>query len=764
MGGYPNRNVKEDQPLKAENDLTDRRKDEILSVFFFAITALLAISLISFSFGSSVLRISDGASLETDHLLGPFGAWTARTLYLGMGWGAHLVYLITVAWAIGRMLGTSAVRLPIRVLGIIAVVVGVPGLLHVALDSEGPMGSGAGGILGTWIDARAEGFLGPMGTAIVLAAIAIIGVLLSTDLLLVTTAKACIFLARVMGIGLKTATTGVTSGARILNDGLRKRRNGRFRRKRSLVDKAESERKAARKTRKKHAKVSVKTEKRKVRPTSRGKYQKPPLTLLDQSSGPPHQLTMKEIQETSKYLEETLQEFTIEAKVSDVSRGPTVTRYEMEPAPGIKVSQFQALADDLALALKAHRVRVEAPIPGKGAVGIEVPNAIREEVNLRSLLESKAFKQTKLRLPVVLGRDIEGKPVIEDLTEMPHLLIAGATGSGKTICVKSLIASLLFCAHPDALEFLLIDPKMVELTVFDGIPHLACPVVTDAKKAAVALNWALSEMQRRYEMLARLGIRNIEVYNEKVRDEEIDAESLLTPEERAQGVEPEEPAELSYIVIVIDELADLIMLARAEVENSIARLAQLARAVGIHLVVATQRPSVNVLTGVIKANFPARLSFMVSSKVDSRTILDRMGAERLIGKGDMLYIPPGTTKPVRIQGAYLSDNETSRLVKFLRSQGRSRHRFMVNLDESPPSGTGRPAPGESGGLPHRDELFDQALQVVIETGNASVSMLQRKLKIGYARAGRLIEAMEAEGYVGPYRGSKAREILVDGRP
>ena len=463
-----------------------------------------------------------------------------------------------------------------------------------------------------------------------------------------------------------------------------------------------------------------------------------------------HDLTSK-LRETGAKLEETLKTFGIEAQVTDITRGPTLTRFELEPASGIKVSRFIALTDDLALALKAHGVRVEAPIPGKGKVGIEIPNEQSEAVMLRELLLSKQFSKNKGPLALALGKDIAGEVVVGDVATMPHLLIAGATGAGKTVCVKTILASLLMSKTPDELQLMLIDPKMVELSIFNDIPHLMTPVVIDPKKAATSLNWLINEMEERYQLFAHLRVRNIEVYNESVENGEIEVESNEDEEvENVQSIR-----KLPYIVCIIDELADLMMLARADVEDAIARLAQLARAVGIHLIIATQRPSVDVLTGVIKANFPSRISFQVSSRVDSRCILDEIGAERLIGRGDMLYLPPGYAKPIRIQGAFVSDDDMHGLISYLKSQAPPQYRDEIeNYGKS--SETVVDLSEET------DELFDDAVQIVMDTGQASISMVQRRLRVGYTRAARLIDMMEVKGIVGPHMGSKAREILVQG--
>ncbi len=485
-------------------------------------------------------------------------------------------------------------------------------------------------------------------------------------------------------------------------------------------------------------------------------YKKPSLDLLELAPPPrsPELLT-ESLHQTSLLLERTLETFGIEARVTDITRGPTITRFELEPAPGIKVNRFTSLADDLALALKADGVRVEAPIPGKGRVGIELPNIDREPVVLRELLQSKTYRKTKGPLVLALGKDIAGDVIATDLAVMPHLLIAGATGKGKTVCVKSILASLLFMKTPEEVQLMLIDPKMVEFSIFNDIPHLITPVVTEPKKAATALNWLITEMEERYRLFAQLRVRNIEVYNESVENGEIE---MPDEEGNAAGESVNLVRKLPYIVCVIDELADLMMLARAEVEDAIMRLAQLARAVGIHLIIATQRPSVNVLTGVIKANFPVRISFQVSSRTDSRCILDEIGAERLIGNGDMLYLPAGRSVPVRIQGAFVSDHEMNSLVGYLKTQAPPQYR-----DEIENFGKSREELEEELNA-EADELFDEAVRVVLETGQASISMVQRRLRVGYTRAARLIDMMELKGIVGPHLGSKAREILVDYAP
>lgn len=479
-------------------------------------------------------------------------------------------------------------------------------------------------------------------------------------------------------------------------------------------------------------------------------YTKPPLTLLDEPV--PFEIPNynEQLQERAEILIKTLERFGVKARVTGITHGPTITRYELEPEPGIKVTRFLSHADDITLALKADRVRVEAPIPGRGKVGIEVPNPVREQVLLRELLESYALTKHRGRLRLPLGKDITGEVKVVDLTQMPHLLIAGATGSGKTVFVKALLASLLFQYTPDELRLVLIDPKMVEFSIFNDIPHLLEPVVTDAKKAGEALDILVKEMERRYTLFANTNTRNLEIYNQNVENgqleiyEEGEKDLFSTPIKVVR--------KLPHIVCIIDELADLMMLQRNAVESAIARLSQLARAVGIHLIVATQRPSVDVITGVIKANFPARISFQVSSKIDSRCILDTIGAEKLIGHGDMLYHNAGLPKPMRIQGAFVSDEEIETLVNYLKSQAPPQYLNCIGFDNSKKKET-------DSSFDDDDPLFEEAVRIVRETKQASVSLLQRRLRIGYARAGHLIDLMELRGIVGPHRGSKPREIL-----
>ena len=470
-------------------------------------------------------------------------------------------------------------------------------------------------------------------------------------------------------------------------------------------------------------------------------YEYPPVELLSKGAKKTLKGGAKALTDTATRLQKTLYSFGVSAKVENVSVGPAITRYELKPAEGVRVSKIANLADDIALNLAAETIRIEAPIPGKQAVGIEVPNKEKEAVHLREVLDGEEFKQNESKLTVALGKDVAGNIQLADIAKMPHVLIAGSTGSGKSVCINTIITSIIYKAKPSEVKFVMVDPKVVELSVYNGIPHLLIPVVTDPRKAAGALAWAVQEMENRYNLFAQKGVRDLKGYNKAIEKEE-------------------ETGKLPQIVIIIDELADLMMVAKNDVEDAICRLAQKARAAGMHLVIATQRPSVDVITGLIKANVPSRIAFAVSSQVDSRTILDSVGAEKLLGKGDMLFFPSGAPKPSRVQGAFVSDDEVEKIVDFVKSNGTATYSedILETIENS--NKTDKELAQEQATDDETDPFLMEAIQTVVETGQASTSFIQRRFKVGYARAGRIIDQMEERGVISGYQGSKPREVLM----
>jgi S-DNA-T family DNA segregation ATPase FtsK/SpoIIIE len=517
-----------------------------------------------------------------------------------------------------------------------------------------------------------------------------------------------------------------------------------------------------------------------------GNYQQPGFDLLNMPDLTVRSTeTKEELMANARLMVQTLAQFGIEVSPGDITKGPTITRYELHPAPGVKLERIAALTNNMAAALKAERLNILAPVPGKSSVGVEVPNAIKTKVIMRDLLESDEWRATKARIPLALGKDVYGQPMIADLADMPHLLIAGSTGSGKSVCINTIIASLLYRFTPDQLRFVMIDPKVVELQQYNALPHLVVPVVTDPKKVILALRWVVNEMEKRYQIFARVGVRNIKAFNERPKDKPLPPREPELPlvqqkdkiEPGAEGfaVEVDEqivvprdediviPEKLSYIVVIIDELADLMLVAPADVEMAIARITQMARAAGIHCIVATQRPSVDVITGVIKANIPARIAFQVASKVDSRTILDQMGADKLLGKGDMLYLPPGSAKCTRAQGALITDQEIERVVEHIARQGKPSYEVEIHQAlQKAPSSVGTMSLDPEGEASDEDEeLLQKCIEIIRSEKKASVSLLQRRLKLGYGRASRLMDTLEERGIVGPSKGAEPRDILLD---
>ena len=511
-----------------------------------------------------------------------------------------------------------------------------------------------------------------------------------------------------------------------------------------------------------------------------GNYQLPPMDFLqhpDMTLKPTE--SKEELMANARLMQQTLAQFEIEVSLGDITKGPTITRYELHPAPGVKLEKIAALSNNIAAALKAERINILAPVPGKSSVGVEVPNAIKTKVIMRDLFESDEWRHTKARIPIALGKDVYGHPIIADLAEMPHCLIAGSTGSGKSVCINSIIASLLYRFSPDQLRFVMIDPKVVELQQYNALPHLVVPVVTDPKKVLLALRWVVNEMEKRYQIFARVNVRNIKSFNERPKDKLAPPTEpelpLMAKKEKVEpgadgfAVEVDEqivvprdediviPEKLSYIVVIIDELADLMLVAPADVEMAIARITQMARAAGIHCIVATQRPSVDVITGVIKANIPARIAFQVAAKVDSRTILDAMGADKLLGKGDMLYLPPGSGKLIRAQGALITDHEIQSVVDFIAKQGKPSYEAEIHKQLSKPVASF----GDESGIDEDEEIIQQCIEVIRSEQKASVSLLQRRLRLGYGRAARIMDELENRGIVGESKGAEPREILID---
>ena len=511
-----------------------------------------------------------------------------------------------------------------------------------------------------------------------------------------------------------------------------------------------------------------------------GNYQLPPFDFLQYPD-----LTVKpteskeELMANARLMQQTLAQFDIDVALGDITKGPTITRYELHPAPGVKLEKIVNLNNNIAAALKAERINILAPVPGKSSVGIEVPNLVKTKVIMRDLLESEEWQKTKARIPLALGKDVYGHPIIADLGEMPHLLIAGSTGSGKSVCINSIIASLLYRFPPDQLRFVMIDPKVVELQQYNALPHLVVPVVNDPKKVILALRWVVNEMEKRYQIFAKVGVRNIKSFNERPKNKPIKpSEPELPLTAKREKIEPgadgfavevdEEivvprdddiviPDKLSYIVVIIDELADLMLVAPADVEMAIARITQMARAAGIHCIVATQRPSVDVITGVIKANIPARIAFQVAARVDSRTILDAMGADKLLGKGDMLYLPPGSARLIRAQGVLITDQEIQSIVDFIAKQGKPSYELEIHQQLSKPAAS----LDSDGGCSEDEEIIEQCIEVIRSEQKASVSLLQRRLKLGYGRAARIMDELENRGIVGPSKGAEPRDILID---
>ncbi|MFH1783033.1 MAG: DNA translocase FtsK [Candidatus Omnitrophota bacterium] len=719
--------------------------DLIKGIGLFALMLFLLAAMFSYSPYDIKFETST-PNLHIRNYAGITGAYISWSLFRMVGYSGFFIPFLFLIWGIGILAERLKQGYVIRFLGLVLFFSSISTFFCLSAMGDSVAMVERGGLVGYFFSNLLLGYFGRIGSFIITGALSVLALLVITEFLVIPLIS-FLFLRiwnLIRELKLRRAERAMLKKVSPRRERPRLKPAIRVQRKLPKVkdekedeeeEEEEEEDEIAPRSLPKISLPKPKPPKKsiKIEPRIVGDYKMPPLDLLSVGDIKTVNILEEDLETSSRILEDTLRDFNIEVKVVNVSKGPVITRYELQPAPGVKVHRITSLSDDIALTMKATTVRIVAPIPGKSAVGIEVPNQSSSLVYLREVLESSEFqkKAKTSKLTMALGKDISGRSVVAELGDMPHLLIAGTTGSGKTVCVNSIIMSMIYNATPDELKFIMVDPKMVELAIYNGLPHLLCPVVTDSKKASGALLWVVNEMEDRYKKLAKVAARNIDAFNKKVE----------TQDEK-----------LPFIVVIIDELADLMMIAQHEVENTITRLAQLSRAVGIHIILATQRPSVDVVTGVIKANFPARISFKVASKVDSRTVLDMNGADKLLGKGDMLFLQPGNAKPIRAQGTLLSDNEIEKVVGFIKEQREPFYDDEI-LEQQKKSLSSR------GGF-DKDEFFDEAVQMVLETGQASVSMIQRRLRLGYTRAARLIDSMEEEGIVGSYRGSKPREILI----
>ena len=708
-------------------------RKEILGLLFLLIAIILAGSLLSYYPNDRLFWNVTGSVGKAHNLFGTVGAHLAGALFDLLGFSAFWLAAILLAISFISFQGKPLSSPLISIVATITMLVSFSAILNLQFAGEVVYRGGkitAGGLVGLHLSGLTEKVLNHFGAYVLLVTVFMISLMVVTHL----------SLGRIFS----------SLGLWIL---------GLLKRFRDIVTKIKERRKRTRKTLiardkiKSRPKVTIVKSKSEPEKTPQqeqfpfmnvaGEFKLPSLDLL---RDPPERKNIKiqrdSLEMSARRLEKKLSDFGVEGEVVEILPGPVITMYEYKPAPGVKISKVANLSDDLALTLRAQTIRIVAPIPGKAAIGIEIPNNQREGVYLKEILSSAAYKNSKHKLPIALGKDITGAAVVTDLTKMPHLLVAGATGTGKSVSINTMIESLLFKVSPEMVRLLMVDPKRIELSMYHDIPHLIHPVVTQAKDATKALRWAVDEMERRYMLLSDRGVRNIETYNRKIVKD-----TKTVPADTSRGIDKTLP----YIIVIIDELADLMMVSSKQVEEAITRLAQMARAAGIHLIIATQRPSVNVLTGIIKANFPTRLSFQVSSKVDSRTILDTNGAEHLLGDGDMLFMPPGVSRIMRIHGAYVSEEEVQNVTDFLRKQRKP------DYDAAILSHIAKNEESTEEDL-ELDEKYEDAIELVSKTGQASISMLQRKLRVGYNRAARMIEVMEVQGIVGPSDGVRPRDV------
>lgn len=732
----------------------NNRNREIKAVISLALAVFLLLCFFSYSPHDPSFTHFVADAVSTHNLTGKFGSYSADSIFRLLGIAAFFIPTALLVCAFQYFLRPAFFLTAARFLGFVWLTLAFSGILH-ALFKNGVSVYGeslrTGGLIGAFIVQFLLGFFNLAGTFIILIAVFIVALFFVVEFSLVSLTEKISLSIRERLVAIKAYLISFWT---IFISRFRAEKNPP-----PVIETADPVSKPQ------------KTKPKKVEQThfdfakleSGGGFQPPPFTLLTEAPQKDSRVKRDHLVTNSRILEKKLADFGVKARVVEVMPGPVITMYELEPADGEKIKRITSLADDLAMALMAPSIRILAPIPGKAVIGIEIPNLKRESVFLKEVLNNDSFTQSSLRLPIALGVDFVGTPVVADLAKMPHLLIAGTTGSGKSVALNAMICSILFKANPDDVKFLMVDPKRLELSSYEGIAHLMHPVVVDPKKASQVLRWTVEEMERRYQVISALGVKSIDAYNETILTgvtakppktlKNLKSETMPDGEAANRGDLPFEHKKLPYIIVVIDELADLMMVASHDVEESLTRLAQMARAAGIHLILATQRPSVDVITGLIKANFPTRISFQVSSKIDSRTIIDQTGAEQLLGAGDMLFIPPGTSRLVRIHGAYVSDDEISRVVEFIKMQAQptydsSIEKFAVD--------SGKNQHEEDG----YDEKYDEAVALVGELGQASISLVQRYMKIGYNRAARMIEQMEREGIVGPSDGAKPRKVLI----
>ena len=733
-----------------------RRISEFLGVALFALALIWLISLVTYEPTDPVWFFTTDALHPPANFVGRVGAFLSELSFQLLGYAAYLVPGV-IAWAGWYYFWCQPFEaIYTKLIGVALLVGCSSAFLSLVFGSTDVAGKtfDAGGSIGGWLGAWFAEYLNRTGSIIVVLTLMVLSIILSTQFS--------------FGRMFATASQGSRDlrarGVGFVRGWLDERRKQRQRRevvakhtKKAAASAASVAAGDASETDEKGdtaASPAVGARKKPEiaphlplpdpeprMPRRQGTFTLPPLSLLDPAKGE-QKIDERELMDSARQLEEKCREFAVEGQVAQIHPGPVVTTFEFKPEAGVKYSKITSLADDLCLAMQAESVLIDR-IPGKSTVGIQIPNPNREAISLRELLDSDAYQRSTSKLTLALGKTIHGEAYVTDLAAMPHLLIAGSTGTGKSVGLNSMLTSILYRATPDDVRMIMIDPKRLELGMYEEIPHLLTPVVVDPKKAANALRWAVREMEERYKTLAAEGVRNIEQYNRNVK--------LVLQETGSK--DPDAPKTLPFVVVVIDELADLMMVASNEVEESIARLAQMARAVGIHLILATQRPSVDVITGLIKANLPARISFRVSSKIDSRTILDANGAEQLLGKGDMLFLPPASSRCIRLHGPYISEQESARLASFLRKQGKPIYDETITAEDE--------KTGPGGIEFEKDELYDEAARIVVSSGQVSISYLQRKLRVGFSRAARLVDMMEAEGLVSPGAGGKPREVLVD---